>query len=223
MAKKKKKEVKEDTLWVPNWGPLLAQTTVDDDLVKLLLKKGKEAKKEKMKQDARSKLAGMMENEYDFIEYEKWFYEPFNPYISSYVQALEQYGVNFKISPNLQWDCSSVWINYQQKNEYNPPHNHSGHLSFVLFLQTPEEIAAEFDEQHKWHNNAGPGMLVFEFGIELLFSIHRLKIQPKVGDLVIFPAWLPHHVMGFKSDVERISVSGNVRLLEPSGPPPIIK
>ena len=27
---------------------------------------------------------------------------------------------------------------------------------------------------------------------------------------MIFPAWLPHHVMGFKSDVERISVSGNL-------------
>ena len=27
----------------------------------------------------------------------------------------------------------------------------------------------------------------------------------------IFPAWLPHYVMGFKSDVERISVSGNLK------------
>jgi hypothetical protein len=217
-------EKKEDSFWVPNWGPLLAQTTVEDDLVELLLKKGLEARRaKKKKQDARHKLAGMIEQEYDFIDYEKWFYEPFNPYVSSYVQALANYGVNFKISPSLQWDLSSLWINYQKQNEYNPPHNHSGHLSFVLFLKTPKEIADEYDEQHKWHNNSGPGMLVFDFGIELLFSIHRLKIQPKVGDLIIFPAWLPHHVYGFKSNVERISVSGNIRLLEQTGPPPIIK
>ena len=31
-------EKKEDSFWVPNWGPLLAQTTVEDDLVKLLLR-----------------------------------------------------------------------------------------------------------------------------------------------------------------------------------------
>ena len=34
--------------------------------------------------------------------------------------------------------------------------------------------------------------------------------MPEVGDLIIFPAWLQHHVNSFKADVERISVSGNL-------------
>ena len=36
--------------------------------------------------------------------------------------------------------------------------------------------------------------------------------MPKTGDAFIFPAWLVHHVHAFKSDVERISVSGNIIL-----------
>ena len=34
---------------------------------------------------------------------------------------------------------------------------------------------------------------------------------PEEGDMFIFPAWLKHWVYPFKSDCERISVSGNVK------------
>ena len=33
---------------------------------------------------------------------------------------------------------------------------------------------------------------------------------PFTGDMFMFPAWLKHWVSPFKSDVTRISVSGNV-------------
>ena len=36
--------------------------------------------------------------------------------------------------------------------------------------------------------------------------------MPEVGDLVMFPAWLRHYVNDFKSEGERISVSGNITL-----------
>ena len=36
------------------------------------------------------------------------------------------------------------------------------------------------------------------------------KYLYKEKDLFIFPAWLKHYVAPFKSDVERISVSGNI-------------
>ena len=42
------------------------------------------------------------------------------------------------------------------------------------------------------------------------FSNNCFRHLPEVGDLFIFPAWLIHHVYAFKSDVERISVSGNI-------------
>ena len=44
-----------------------------------------------------------------------------------------------------------------------------------------------------------------------IFQPIRLIRFPEVRDLLIFPAWLTHYVHAFKSDVERISVSGNIK------------
>ena len=75
------------------------------------------------------------------------------------------------------------------------------------------EVAHFSEENEKKkgvHNNVGPGMIVFDYGIAMPFSINVFSKLPEVGDLFIFPAWLTHYVHAFKSDVERISVSGNI-------------
>ena len=35
------------------------------------------------------------------------------------------------------------WINYQKQNGFNPPHDHDGKLSFVIYLKIPEELKKE--------------------------------------------------------------------------------
>ena len=110
----------------------------------------------------------------------------------------------------VDYEVMSLWINYQQANEYNPPHNHGGDVSFVIYLQVPEEIVKENEEMQGVHRNVGPGMINFSHGEEMPFCINQSSKMPEVGDLFIFPAWLQHHVNAFKSDVERISVSGNL-------------
>ena len=55
-------------------------------------------------------------------------------------------------------------------------------------------------------------MILFDYGMEMPLSINRIAHMPRAGDAFIFPAWLIHHVYAFKSDVERISVSGNIIL-----------
>ena len=74
----------------------------------------------------------------------------------------------------------------------------------------PEEIVKENEETQHEHNNEGPGMINFWFGLDMPFAINRCSKMPSVGDIFIFPAWLPHYVNAFKVDVERISVSGNL-------------
>ena len=100
--------------------------------------------------------------------------------------------------------------NYQKALEYNPPHNHKADLSFIIYLQVPDEIKKENEKMQGVHNNEGPGMIVFDYGIDMPLSIGSYSTLPRVGDILIFPAWLPHYVHAFKSDVERISVSGNI-------------
>ena len=190
------------------WGPLLMEVEMKDEVISLLLKKGGESKKEHL--DARKKLAGEIDNEYYFENIDEWFCPILNPYINSYIEAVSDYKDKAFKSPIKEWNLDKLWINYQKALEYNPPHNHDGDLSFIIFLQVPEEIVKENEETKDEHNNAGPGMICFDFGQEMSFSISRMSVMPEVGQAFIFPAWLVHHVYAFKSNVERISVAGNI-------------
>ena len=197
----------------PFWGPFLLQTQVDDELVDILLKKGNESREKKL--DARGHLAGMIDNEFFYEDAESWFIPKFNSYVNEYVDALIYNWLPQAKNAQLSekgWKLPSLWINYQKANEYNPPHNHEGDLSFVIYLQVPDEIKIENELMEGVRNNDGPGTINFTYGIgvELPFSICSYSIIPATKDVFIFPAWLMHYAHAFKSDIERISISGNL-------------
>ena len=45
-----------------------------------------------------------------------------------------------------EYMLTALWVNYMKKHEFNPPHDHSDQLSFVIFLKVPEEITKEQEE-----------------------------------------------------------------------------
>ena len=94
-----------------------------------------------------------------------------------------------------------------KQGEFNPPHNHSGDFSFVLYLQVPEELKKE-DDAFKGQGS-GPGTISFMYGEDQANIRTGYGIVPATNELWIFPATLKHTVPPFRSDVERISVSGN--------------
>ena len=198
------------------WGPFTIKSTIDQEFVDILLEKGNESRVNNL--DNRKHLAGQIENEYYYEEnFKEWFCPLFDPYVSAYqMEAINTAPLIFK-DPIIGYEVVSLWINYQQMNEYNPPHNHIGpsqapnDLSFVIWLQIPEEIVKENKETRHEHNNPGPGVICFDLGADMPFSVTRMGFMPMVGDIVIFPSWLQHHVSAFKADVERISVSGNLK------------
>ena len=204
----------------PYWGPYIMETHIDRELVDLLLEKGVETKL-----DARKDLAGQMNKEFYYEDYEDWFISRFSPYMNLYIEGLMKYlpsafkylyGTDTWFFPSgdmeeRSWTLDKLWINYQQPGEYTPPHHHTGDLSFVIYLQIPRELIAEHEEKKDEHNNEGPGAICFQYGEQLPFSISRYWRLPDEGMFIIFPAWVQHYAHSFTSDVERISVSGNIR------------
>ncbi len=202
--------------WFPYWGPFVIISQIEDEFVDLLLKKGKQSKKKS--QSATSVLAGQIKNEYNYKNFASWFLPKFNPYFNAYCEGVTQYKPEAPFdwfldnkSPENCW-VPHLWINYQKAKEYNPPHAHSADISFVIYLQVPDEIKEEREKMRGIHNHPGPGMIVFDYGEDLKFSSFRWSHMPSAGELIMFPGWLMHHVHAFQSDVERISVSGNVMI-----------
>ncbi len=218
--------------WFSYWGPYVVHTRFKDPtIVTELLEKALEQRKDTgrfQQLDARANLAGQIDEELWYEDWDDWFVPKFAPYVNLYLEGLREYksdsfehiyrrsakvsGKPQEIQAKLEWVLDSFWVNFQKPREYNPPHHHTGDISFVLFLQIPEGIKKENEAIKGVHNNEGPGMLIFDFGEHLPFSIGRVSKMPVVGDIIMFPSWLRHLVHDFKSEGERISVSGNITL-----------
>jgi len=189
---------------VLNWGPCVVQVKVSDDFKNKLLSGAESARAKKL--DYTDKLAGIIKEEYA--------YEKKEDYLPEVAQCLGIYDVAFqrwKSDPyerKPEYMLTALWVNYMKQHEYNPPHDHSDQLSFVIFLKVPEEIKKE--QQEYKGKSGGPGSLSFLYGEGNRQAITYQSVHPNEGDMFIFPAWMKHYVAPFYSDVTRISVSGNV-------------
>ena len=186
-----------------NWGPCLINLKIRDDFKKILLDEA--AKNE---QDFSSKLAGQIRKETGYSDESRDKIVPYlAPYLGVYDQMFQKYQAkNYEKKP--EYTLTALWANFQRQYEFNPPHDHGGTLSWVIFLQMPKEL---IEENKKYQGrSAGPGGLTFIYGEGPRSYISHHSFFPEEGDMFIFPASLKHWVFPFKSDCVRISVSGNV-------------
>jgi len=106
-----------------------------------------------------------------------------------------------------------AWVNFQSKHEFNPIHNHSGFLSFVIWIDIPFLIDDESKQSHvKDSNTKRAGQFCFMY-TDILGNIssHPIEADKNYNNgLLLFPAELLHTVYPFfTSDKQRISVAGN--------------
>jgi len=186
-----------------NWGPCVIKFKINDDCKKLLLKYGK-----KSQEDTRDKLAGIIDEEKAFSDEAK---DKFLPYLSAYLGVYDQLFQKFTnklYDKKPEYVLSSFWINYQRAGEFNPPHDHDGKLSFVIYLQIPEKLKKENADYVG--KSCGPGGIQFVYGDGPRDCVSYQSYMPEENDIFMFPAWLKHWVAPFKSNCTRISVSGNI-------------
>ena len=201
MAKDKPIEVKYQVL---QWGPCIVHLKISEEFQQKLLKGAEEARKQK--KDFRSNLAGIIKEEYSY-ENRADYVDEIAQFLTVYDEAYQKFkNEKYKVKP--EYLLNALWVNFMKKNEYNPPHDHSDYLSFVIFLKVPEEITKE--QKDFVGNSAGPGSLSFLYGDGNRQSITYQSVKPDERDIFIFPAWIKHYVAPFYSDVTRISVSGNI-------------
>ena len=142
-----------------------------------------------------------------------------------FLDALDQYMIStntnntLKFSPHYlpEITVQKPWVNFQRKGEYNPMHNHSGLLSYVIWYKIPfymedEENLSGFRSDNRTSNgkfnfyssysdSRGPGILAhFPLSVDKRYE----------GTICVFPSSLNHSVNPFySSDEYRITFSGN--------------
>jgi len=105
----------------------------------------------------------------------------------------------------------NLWVVRQFKNEYNPIHYHEGQLSGVGYLKIPKDMNQnKFVKNKKIKTN---GTIDFINGQKNFLSKSIYNLNPKFGDLLIFPNYLMHTAYPFNVDGERRSFSFNAKIL----------
>ena len=120
--------------------------------------------------------------------------------------------INFWITNDIKksmtkLDINSSWIVRQFKNEYNPTHWHTGHLSGAGFLKVPNTWGEHVQNKEQGYQG---GRLQLIHGSRMFLSPSTFNIEPKVGDFYFFPNYLMHTVFPFSgTEEERRSISFN--------------
>ena len=191
------------------FGPYLWQSSISVDFKNQLLEKGLSHHKN----DHRHALAGIIEKEYRYSEEDIiWFSKHITNHVSKYMNlSHNHYNVNEALKNLKMISLESLWINVMEKGESNPLHGHDGDISFVIYLDVPDELVKE--NEIYTGRSSGPGKIEFHYGEYQKHFISVHSFLPKTCDLLMFPANLKHSVNSFKSDVKRISISGNFKFI----------
>ena len=192
-----------------NWGPYIMSTTVDDYIIDWLIENG-----EKQDNDYRTNLACHLKVEKAYNdEQRKWFATEMAKTFNDYRLGHNTYHNLNSIVPNpkVKIKLDSMWINYMTKGDVNPPHTHTGDLSFVIYCQVPDNMTTDVDGINT-KQSAPPGSIIFKHGEENRprWTTNEIFFTPQKGDCFIFPALMSHMVLPFRCDGTRISVSGNL-------------
>ena len=117
------------------------------------------------------------------------------------------------IKPHL----NGLWVNFQKKGEFQPIHNHSGLLSFVIWMDIPyhSKDEAKLPFTPSINNRRPPGgnfCFVYPDPDSRSVSEYTIEMSPNMnGYCCFFPSDLCHQVYPFyTSDKDRISISGNI-------------
>jgi len=165
-----------------------------------------------------AELAGNVSSSLVLNDTDNWFF------VNACIPIIGKYKEFFKNSTafisqpisiiDLPYVLDNFWVNFQKQHEFNPPHNHGGIWSFVVWIKIP----TDFREQHALPFSANSNMPKasdFEFQYTTMLGditgSNYVLDKKSEGQMLFFPAKLLHSVYPFyECDKERVSISGNI-------------
>ena len=186
------------------FGPILAKGKLSKKIIKILNDKVDVSSINK-KNDYSSKLASQIKNEIKISN--SFIKKNLNKEIIQYIKKYLTKSQSKKIN---EVKIINLWIVRQFKNEYNPIHYHGGQLSGVGYLKIPKKMTENrFVKNKKTITN---GTIDFINGQKNFLSKSIYNLNPKVGDIIIFPNYLMHTAYPFNVEGERRSFSFNAKV-----------
>lgn len=137
-----------------------------------------------------------------------WVKDEIMKLVSQMVAFYIQEDPTYKAKRDLYQDIEmNYWINVNETGSKNAIHNHCTDNYVACFY-----VQATDTGEIVFYN---PGNLAEEYNQFSPFT-SAMSYQPKDGDLVVWPAWVPHAVEENKSDKLRINIPFNIKFKVPT-------
>lgn len=150
-----------------------------------------------------SRLAGQIEHEYALVDSMQALADIIMPLAHDYY--------NQHRPQAEQLVLSEAWVNFQQAGEFNPPHSHSGLVSWVLWLKLPTDTPGP--GQRSRNNVVGNFAFHYVNILGVMQHYHMPSTAREQGTLLLWPSGLNHSVNPFYTSEElRITISGNINI-----------
>ena len=202
---------KSSIVTVKPFGPSIAKTTIPEKIITELNNYIDQTIKDKNKSkelDHGENLVGNVKQEFklekEFMKKSGW-----GDFLAN---SVREWIYQFNKKQITKFNLHNSWVVRQFKDEYNPSHFHSGHVSGVGYLKVPNELGKTIQLDKKVNCN---GMLELIHGSKMFLCDSQFRITPSVGDFYFFPHYLMHTVYPFSnSNEERRSISFNASIDE---------
>jgi len=187
------------------FGPIIGKAKLSKKIITILNNQVDRSQLSK-KNDYSSKLASQIKNE---IKIPKTIID--KSLSKELIKNIKIYLNKSDVKKIKEIKIINLWVVRQLKNEYNPIHYHKGQLSGVGYLKIPKDMNQnKFVKNKKFKTN---GTIDFINGQTNFLSKSIYNLNPKLGDLLIFPNYLMHTAYPFNVNGERRSFSFNVKIL----------
>ena len=187
------------------FGPIIGKAKLSKKIITILNNQVDRSQLSK-KNDYSSKLASQIKNE---IKIPKTIID--KSLSKELIKNIKIYLDKSDVKKIKEIKIINLWVVRQLKNEYNPIHYHEGQLSGVGYLKIPKDMNQnKLVKNKKFKTN---GTIDFINGQTNFLSKSIYNLNPKLGDLLIFPNYLMHTAYPFNVNGERRSFSFNVKIL----------
>jgi len=115
---------------------------------------------------------------------------------------------NYKIKTKTNFNLTNLWINKNKKYNHNISHTHPGsNFSGVYYLNVPKE-----NGELVFLENDKRSLSDLEFFLNSEEFKTSFNIKPKENMFLIFPSYMSHMVSPHYEDLDRLSISFNIKL-----------
>ena len=136
-----------------------------------------------------------------------WKESIFYPLLDEVLNSSKMIANSLTKSELPQMVIRAMWGNINPKGGFNFTHVHpSGWMSGVYYIQLPEG-----NNKIVFQDPRSARMM--DFQRSSLIEDEYFSYYPKIGELLLFPSWLPHFVSPNTSEENRITISFNVELI----------